>query len=152
MTILYIEIRNTDGSEKQDCEINAGKRFIRKLRQDHPQLKITLGWDGIASKQPLIEAAREERMNFLFVAKPCDHTIMMEWFSEQKKLGEVKKKTVTDEKGRTLVYEWINQIPLNGNKDTVLVNFFQFEMKDTNKKAARFFAPHFYFYEKKVLG
>jgi hypothetical protein len=26
------EICNTDGSEKQDCETNAGKRFIHKLR------------------------------------------------------------------------------------------------------------------------
>jgi hypothetical protein len=137
LPLMPEEIHNTDGNEKQDCEINAGKRFIRKLRQDHPQLQITLGWDGISSKQPLIEAARAERMNFIFVAKPSDHTIMMEWFFEQQKLGEIKKKTITDEKGRTLVYEWINGIPLNGNKDTVMVNFFQFEMRDTNKKGER---------------
>ena len=70
LPLMPEEIRNTDGNQKQDCEINAGKRFIRKLRQDHPQLKITLGWDGMSSKQSLIEAARAERMNFIFVAKP----------------------------------------------------------------------------------
>lgn len=73
-------------------------------------------------------------MNFLFVAKPTDHSIMMEWYAEQKKMGEVKTKTITDEKGRTHVYEWINQIPLNGNKDTVIVNFFQYKMIATNKR------------------
>ena len=35
------------------------------------------------------------------------------------------------------MYEWINQIPLNGNKDTVMVNFFQFQMYDTNHKGER---------------
>ena len=137
LPLMPEEIRNTDGTEKQDCEINSGKRFIQKLRQDHPQLKITLGWDGIASKQPMIEAARAEEMNFIFAAKPADHTIMMEWIGEQKTLGEVEKKTFDDEKGRTHVYEWINQVPLNGNKDTVMVNFFKYEMIDTNKRGER---------------
>ncbi len=49
-------------------------------------------------------------------------------------MGEVKTKTVIDEKGRTHAYEWINQIPLNGNKDTVMVNFFQYEMITENKQ------------------
>lgn len=137
LPLMPEEIRNTDGSEKQDCETNAGKRFIDKLWQDHPHLKITLGWDGISSKQPLIEKARERGMNFIFVAKPDDHPIMMEWCAEQKKLGEVQTKTVTDEKGRSHVYEWINQVPLNGNKDTVMVNFFRYEMIATNKKGER---------------
>ena len=137
LPLMPEEIRNTDGSEKQDCEINAGKRFMQKLRQDHPHLKITLGWDGIASKQPMIEGARKEGMNFIFVAKPDDHTIMMEWIGEQKKLGEMEKKTITDEKGRTHIYEWIKQVPLNGNQDTVMVNFFRYEMIDTTKKGER---------------
>jgi DDE_Tnp_1-associated len=137
LPLMPEEICNSDGAEKQDCEINAGKRFIRKLRKDHPNLKITLGWDGISSKQPLIEMAREERMNFLFVAKPTDHIIMMEWVAEQRKLGETKKKTVTDSQGRVHRYEWINQVPLNGNDDTVMVNFFHYEMVATNKKGER---------------
>jgi hypothetical protein len=29
------EVRNTDGAGKQDCEITAGKRVIRRLRRDH---------------------------------------------------------------------------------------------------------------------
>jgi hypothetical protein len=31
------EVRNTDGAEKQDCEITAGKRLISRIRKDHPQ-------------------------------------------------------------------------------------------------------------------
>jgi hypothetical protein len=122
------EIRNTEGSEKQACEINAGKRFIRQLRGDHPQMKLTIAGDGITSKQPFIESIREEQMNFILVAKPDDHKIMMEWIGEQKQLGEVKIKRVNDDKGRTHVYEWINQVPLNGNDDFILVNFFNYRI------------------------
>ena len=31
-----------DGTEKNDCERNAAKRFIAKLRQDHPHLKFII--------------------------------------------------------------------------------------------------------------
>jgi len=128
------EIRNTDGTEKQDCEINAGKRFICQLSSDHPQMKITIGGDGITSKQPFIKCLREERMNFILVAKPDDHKIMMEWIGEQRQLGEVKVKRVDDDKGRTHVYEWINQVPLNGNEDFILVNFFSYRILTPDEK------------------
>lgn len=127
------EIRNSDGTEKQDCEINAGKRFIKALRKDHPHLKITIGGDGLNSKQPMIEAIRNERMNFILVAKPDDHKIMMEWVEEQRKLGEVKTKQVTDAQGRLHIYEWVNQVPLNGNQDTTEVNFFHYQLVVTDE-------------------
>jgi len=35
-------IQNIDGSTKQDCEINAGKRLVKKIRATHPKLKIKM--------------------------------------------------------------------------------------------------------------
>ena len=128
------EIRNEDGTTKQDCEINAGKRFIRRFKKDHPHMKATIGGDGLDSKQPFIECVREEGMNYIFVAKPDDHKIMLEWIGEQKQLGEVKTKRVDDDKGRTHVYEWINQVPLNGNDDFILVNFFSYRILTPDEK------------------
>jgi hypothetical protein len=125
------EIRNSDGMAKQDCEINAGKRFITHLRHDHPKMKFTIAGDGLTSKQPMIEHIRRAQMNFILVAKPGDHKILMEWVGEQKSLGEVKSKRVTDDRGRTHVYEWINGVPLNGNADTVEVNYFSYRLIDT---------------------
>ena len=95
------EICNADGSDKQDCELNACKRMITKIRKEHPQLGIILNGDGLFSKQPLIQAALDERMHFIFVCKPDDHKILMEWVQEQRKLGEVKTLSRVDEKGRT---------------------------------------------------
>jgi hypothetical protein len=32
-------IQNTDGSEKNDCERSASKRFIEDLKREHPHLR-----------------------------------------------------------------------------------------------------------------
>jgi hypothetical protein len=48
-------IMKHDGTEKNDCERNAAKRFIAKLRQDHPHLKFIVTEDGLSSNAPHIE-------------------------------------------------------------------------------------------------
>ena len=71
------QIVNCDGVDKQDCEMNAAKRFVGKLRKEFPQIGLLLGGDGLFSKQPLIEEVLAHRMNYLFAAKPDDHKSMM---------------------------------------------------------------------------
>jgi len=41
-----------DGTAKNDCERNAAKRFIVKLRQDYPHLKFIVTEDSLSSKYP----------------------------------------------------------------------------------------------------
>ena len=50
-------IQNTDGSSKQDCERNAGKRLIQKIRKTHPKLNIIITGDGLYSNQPFTRPA-----------------------------------------------------------------------------------------------
>ena len=124
------EICNTDGETKQDCELKAGKRFIEKTRQDHPQLGIIFGGDGLFSRQPIIEDILEKRAHYLFVAKPLDHKYLMEWIAAYPKLNETQ---FTDEKGRLHHYEWMNAVPLNGREDSIQVNFFQCKITQGEK-------------------
>lgn len=49
------EIKNTDGTEKQDCEINAGKRLIPKIRKDHPQLDLMSPVERTRQRRALCE-------------------------------------------------------------------------------------------------
>ena len=44
-----------DGTEKNDCERNAAKRFVTKFRQDHPHLKVIVTEDSLSSNAPHIE-------------------------------------------------------------------------------------------------
>ncbi|MBW2602312.1 MAG: hypothetical protein JRD47_10425 [Deltaproteobacteria bacterium] len=119
-------IQNSDGSTKQDCEINAGKRLVKKIRATHPKLKIIIAGDGLYSKQPFIDELKQYGMSFILVAKPTDHTFLYQWFSEFHQMGETQQLTIYDNKGRRHFYEWVNDIPLNGSKDADNVNYFEY--------------------------
>jgi hypothetical protein len=41
------EIKNSDGKDKQDCEINAAKRLLEKIRKSHPKLKVSWLWENL---------------------------------------------------------------------------------------------------------
>lgn len=121
-------IQNSDGNTKQDCEINAGKRIIHKIRVAHPKLKIIIGGDGLYSNQPFIDVLKHYAMSFILVAKPTDHIILYQWFSEFKQMGETQQLEFKDHKGRRHFYEWVNDIPLNGTKDADNVNYFEYSI------------------------
>lgn len=125
------EISNTDGESKQDCEINAAKRLLPKLRDDHRQLDMILCGDGLYSKQPFIEELKRLKMHYILVAKPADHKYMNEWLNVYPELHTHEHK---DEKGRRYVYRFMNDVPLNGNEKSIHVNYFHFQLIDTNKK------------------
>ncbi len=47
-------IMKADGSKKNDCERNAAKRLLERLRQAHPRMKFMVVEDGLASNGPHI--------------------------------------------------------------------------------------------------
>jgi hypothetical protein len=126
-------IQNTDGSKKQDCEINAGKRMVAKIRKRHPKLPMIIVGDGLYSKQPFIDALNKARMSYILVAKPDDHKVLFEWVNELHALGDGGSLEFTDKKGRLHRYRWLNGVPLNGTPDADNVNFFQYELIPKDK-------------------
>jgi hypothetical protein len=120
------EVKNEDGFEKQDCETNAGKRLIAKIRASHPKLKTIIVGDGLYSKQPFIEELKSRNMRFILVAKPDDHKILKEWVEELRQLNGLSRLEVEDNKGRRHIYEWVNDVALNGNKKPAMVNHFEY--------------------------
>ena len=131
------EIHNTDGQLKQDCEMNAAKRLIPKLRQEHPKLGLIIGGDALFSKQPIIEDVLANGMHYLFVAKPDDHEYMMLYIGTLRELQQVH--SISRQEGeKTYRYEWANDVPLNKRKDGIRVNFFSLtiisKQKDGSEK------------------
>lgn len=101
------------------------------MRKDFPKLGIILGGDGLFSKQPIIEEAKQSNMRYIFIAKPGDHTYMMEWLSAYDHWDRIE---FIDDRGRRHCYEWINEVPLNGREDTVMVNYFRCRIYTVNTK------------------
>ena len=119
--VMTEPIRNTDGAKKQDCETNAAKRLIPLLRKQFPKKKLIIAADDLFSRQPMNECVQDHKFSFFFVAKPTSHTFMMQWLSAYDQLHEYRE---IDGRGRTILYEWMNDIPLHGEKDAIYVNYF----------------------------
>ena len=126
-------VANSDGHRKQDCELNAAKRLLPKMRRAHPKLPMIITADGLYSKQPFIDALKASRMSFILVAKPTDHKILFEWVNELDGLGQGGHLQLADDKGRRHHYRWVNQVPLNGERNADLVNFFEYWLQRDQK-------------------
>ena len=124
------QIVNTDGMTKQDCEMNASKRFLAKIKKDHPKLNLIINADGLSSKQPFITEVKGAGYSYILVAKPGDHKYMMEWVNA---FDSIPNKRVIDDKGRIHEYEWIENIPLSGKEDAIQVNFFRYRIISIDK-------------------
>jgi hypothetical protein len=121
-------IKNSDGPKKQDCEINAGKRFLDRIRKEHPKLRIVITADDLYSRQPFIEALNQNTMSYILIAKPSSHKVLFDQLMEKEDLDQVQLLEWQDHKGAIHRYEWINDIRLNGNKSAPLVNFFEYSI------------------------
>jgi hypothetical protein len=131
LPVMPEPIQNSDGQQKQDCEINAAKRFVANLRKNHPRQKFIIAGDGLMSSQPMMELVRDHDMHSLFVAKPGDHKYLFEWIDTFEQLPELK---VTDKQGRMHHYRWQNAVPLNGRADAINVNFLEYTLFDAKGK------------------
>jgi hypothetical protein len=111
------EVRNTDGPEKQDCEVNAGKRLLRRLRQEHRQLKLIVTGDDLYAHEPFVDELTAWHMRYVLVAKPESHKELFEWVEgfERQGLSEHGEWTEGPAGRRdTYKYRIVRQVPLSG--------------------------------------
>ena len=81
------EVRNSDGQDKQDCELNAAKRLHVRLRQEHPQMPLIVGGDDLYCHEPFIAQLRDLRLHHVLVCKPTSHVELYEWVEDMERLG-----------------------------------------------------------------
>jgi hypothetical protein len=130
------EIRNSDGQEKQDCESNAGKRLVTRLRQEHRQLPMVVAGDDLYAHEPFIQLLRELRYGFVLVAKPASHKELFDWVKDLERLGECVQGRWEEgpaSKRRYFEYRLASQVPLT-QSDKVLVNFVEVWERDKTGK------------------
>lgn len=127
--LLAEDIRNEDGTKKQDSEVAAGKRLIEGLRRAHPRLAMVIVGDGLYSHTPFVRLVLEKRMDFILTAKPDDHKVMFEYISD----GTPEEFEVEREKGERHRYRLMNDVPLTGADDAPSVNFFEFTILKPDK-------------------
>ncbi|MFH2031062.1 MAG: transposase [Bacteroidota bacterium] len=129
------QIKNEDGMLKQDCELNAGKRMLSKIRQVHPKLKIIITADGLYPRNSFISELEKNKMSFIIRVKEDGNKEVFSWVEEIRRLDGMNKMQVDKGKGVIWYYEWTNGIPLTAKKDSKIVNYA--ELKIFNPKAQK---------------
>jgi Transposase DDE domain len=120
-------IMNRDGTDKNDCERNAAKRFVAKLRQDHPHLKFIVTEDSLSSNAPHIETLQDYDLHYILGVKEGDHSYLFQQVQAAEHAGRVSYYERHDRAARVVHrFRFINQVPLNASNADVRVNFIEY--------------------------
>jgi len=116
-----------DGLEKNDCERNAAKRFIVKLRQDHPHLKCIITEDSLSANAPHIETLHDYGCHDILGVKEGDHAYLFNQVQAAQQAGRVTEYERHDRAaGVVHRFRFVNDVPLNASRADVQVNFIEY--------------------------
>jgi len=120
-------ITNRDGTDKNDCERNAAKRFVAKLRQDHPPLKFIVTEDSLSSNAPHIETLHEHGLHYILGVKAGDHAYLFQQVQAAEHAGRVTYYERHDRAaGVVHRFRFVNDMPLNAARTDVRVHFIEY--------------------------
>ena len=139
-------ISNADGdatkSDKQDCEVNAAKRWLEKF-QALTGFKIIVMGDDLYASEPMIKATLAEDHSYIFICKEDSHIVLYEYVDAIKNLGTIDTVTTqeTIKKGRgkkayevvqTTTYNYVNDVPIKGGEEALNTNWCEIIVTDEN--------------------
>jgi Transposase DDE domain len=127
-------IVHQDGTNKNDCERNAAKRFMAKLRQDHPHLKFIVTEDSLSANAPHIETLQDYGLHYILGVKEGDHAYLFEQVQAAAQAGRVTYDERHDRAaGLVHRFRFVNDMPLNASNADVRVNFIEYWEIGNNK-------------------
>ena len=121
-----------DGAEKNDGARHAAKRFIAKLRQDHPHLQCIITEDSVSANAPHIQTLQDHGLHDMLGVKESDHTFLFHQVQAAEHAGGV---TYSERHDRATAlrhrFRFVNDVPLNDSNADVRVNCIEYwEMGD----------------------
>ncbi len=118
-------IMKQDGETKNDCERNATKRFLARLKEDYPGVVFTITEDALSPNAPHIREIEKHNYHYILGVKEGDHKHLF----EQVSLARQEGRTTEFELRRGGVlhrFSFIDQMPLNKSNPDLLVNFVEY--------------------------
>lgn len=121
-------IRPQDGHDKQDCEIAAAKRWLKRCGSSYGAYQMTLLGDDLYAHQPFCHLVLKANLNFIFVCKPDSHQKLYEWLDflqakPEEELPTVIRRHWNGHCTEIWTYRYINQVPLRAGPDALDVNW-----------------------------
>ena len=125
-------ITQQDGQTKNDCEINAAKRLLPRLRELLPKQKITLLCDALYSTGPFIKLLKQHNIHYIIRAKQGALPTLYGNYIRLLNTPKVQTQE-TNQQG----YRWINGQALSKTHSDIHVNFMDY-WEIRNKKEHNF--------------
>jgi hypothetical protein len=115
-----------DGNDKQDCETNAGKRWLMTHADKFRKFRVTVLGDDLYCRQPMCQLVLSKGFNFLFVCKPDSHKTLYQWVELLEEHGDLNQLVITRWNGKyreIYTYKYANEVPLRDSADALTVNW-----------------------------
>ncbi len=126
-----------DGVEKNDCERNACKRLLEKLRQDHPRLPLIVVEDALAANAPHIRELQRHNLRYIIGVKQGDHRFLFDYVEQAQAQGGTSEFEIKEE-GVIHRFRFLNDAPLNASNQDVRINFLEYWEVKPGKKPRHF--------------
>jgi hypothetical protein len=123
LPLMPAPIITQDGTEKNDCERNAAKRFIAKLRQDHPHLQVIITEDRLRSNAPHIETLHDHGGHDILGVTEGDHAYWCKHVQAAEAAGRVTSYERHDRAaGVVHRFRCVNDMPRNASRADIRVH------------------------------
>lgn len=127
-----------DGQAKQDCEINAAKRWLAAHAERYATGNDTLLGDDLYAHQPFCRQVLLHNFHFLFTCKPASHLHLSSWIEGLEQAGHLHSLKLRL-KGKSNrwehhLYRWANNVPLTDSDDALKVNWCELTVTDGEGK------------------
>ena len=113
-------VKNKTAEEiKQDCELNAAKRLLPKLKERYPRLPIRIIADSLYPSVSLIEKCEKLGYEYIFVLKDKKIPTIIKEFLTLVSQPNGDRQVIENAKEIVLTM-WVNEIDYNGFKINVI--------------------------------
>lgn len=122
-----------DGSAKQDCELNAAKRWIERNSSLSDRKVIILG-DDLFSKGPFCNLLSAHGFRFILICKPSSHTTLYQYVAELEKKDGITLISQRKWNGKfheLYTYRYANNLPLKQGDDAPSVSWVELTVINT---------------------
>ena len=126
-------VQPQDGTDKQDCELAAAKRWLSAWGAHYAPWGITLLGDDLYSHQPFCQQAIAQGYQLVLVCKPDSHPLLYEWVADFERNGELhtlQRQRWTGQQRLTEHYRYANQLPLRDGDEALMLNWCELTVTD----------------------
>lgn len=130
-------VRPQDGVEKQDCELNAAKRWLAAHGDDYRRRRVTVLGDDLYCHEPFCRELLAQGFGFILVCKPESHAVTYEWVDYLQRngaVGTVVRKRWTGKRHEIDTYRYAAAVPLRDADDALTVNWCELTTTDADGK------------------